>query len=254
MHPGSSAQMRQQAGGPLDLAGHALTIHVRAWRYKQGVTTWLFLRTDGTGNEQYHLLVTSTDQLQFLTKDSGGTIRASTSAAGVVPARTWFTAAGRYSRAGSGEFACFLNGKIVGNVIAQTDLIPAANDISQVGLIWEGVIAEIAFWGEALSYTELMQLARGYSPALIRPGHLRAFYPMVSGGTSTSGITAEPNQTGWGVYDSGGTNRTALVENSNPAPANGPPVIIDPLSSKGLLRRMPFVAAAFQQRIIRFVG
>lgn len=47
------------------------------------------------------------------------------------------------------------------------------------GLFTKGMIAEVAVWGETLTPDEIVSLAQGFSPALIRPQSLLFYAPLV---------------------------------------------------------------------------
>jgi hypothetical protein len=48
-----------------------------------------------------------------------------------------------------------------------------------LGLHWNGKIAECAIWNVALGAAEIAALAKGFSPLLIRPTSLVAYWPLI---------------------------------------------------------------------------
>jgi hypothetical protein len=44
---------------------------------------------------------------------------------------------------------------------------------------FDGVIAEVAYWSAALTADEIASLSKGFSPGLVRPQSLVAYYPLI---------------------------------------------------------------------------
>lgn len=81
--------------------------------------------------------------------------------------------------------AAFLNGASKGT--DTTSATPAGLDSTSIGrlvrlnptVFFSGRIAEVGVWNAALSDDEVASLAKGYSPALIRPMSLVAYWPLI---------------------------------------------------------------------------
>lgn len=80
----------------------------------------------------------------------------------------------------------YLNG--AGAVTVTTDITPANLDRNAIGntansalsIPMSGAIAEAAIWSIALAAAEVAQLAQGFSPLLVRPESLVAYWPLVN--------------------------------------------------------------------------
>lgn len=103
-----------------------------------------------------------------------------------IPANAWFHAAAVFSSSTS-RYA-YLNG-VPGT---QNTTSRAPTGVNRIGLGINGsslvgnasdnqYIAEACIYGTALSTGEIEQLARGYSPLLVRPQDLVAYWPLVRG-------------------------------------------------------------------------
>jgi len=102
--------------------------------------------------------------------------------------QVWFHAAAVYASASS-RYA-YLNG--VPGAEETTSITPVGMDITGIGVVlrntkmWyaSGDIAEVAFWNVALTTPEIKSLSKGFSPLLIRPASLVAYWPLIREGAS----------------------------------------------------------------------
>ena len=97
-------------------------------------------------------------------------------------ASTWHHAAGVFTS--STDRAAFIDGGSKGT--ATDDLTPTGLDRTAIAVLdrlspasyVDGEIAEAAIWDAALTDGEVASLAAGYSPLLIRPTSLKAYWPL----------------------------------------------------------------------------
>jgi hypothetical protein len=103
-------------------------------------------------------------------------------------ANTWNHACGVFTANNSRSAYC--NGGTVGNNSTNRTPVAGSIDRTQVGSFVaqsgtfspiNGSIAEVGIWNVALTAAEVAELARGYSPALVRPQSLIAYWPLVGG-------------------------------------------------------------------------
>jgi hypothetical protein len=122
---------------------------------------------------------------------------------------TWYHAAGVF--AASNSRTGYFNGTAhTTNTTAITvsgvdRTLLGARISTVVGLYLNGQIAEAAVWNAALDAAEVASLSKGFSPLLIRPASLKAYWPLIGrhdpeidprGGfnmTPTNGPTAAPH-------------------------------------------------------------
>lgn len=137
----------------------------------------------GTG-EIWHLTARGTvggDPVQF-TSRAGGVNSVAGTAAGF-SANTWHHACG--VGASATDRTVYIDGGNPGtNVTSST---PSGLDATTIGRIssssptfyFGGRIAEAAIWNVALDAAEVAALAKGFSPRLIRPASLLAYWPLI---------------------------------------------------------------------------
>lgn len=112
----------------------------------------------------------------------GGSDADATSSNGSAPSeQAWHHACGVF--AASNDRRAYLNGGNKGtNATSQT---PSGLNQTHVGTFdgsssaWNGRLAEAAVWSAALTDEEVLSLARGVSPLLIRPDSLASYWPLV---------------------------------------------------------------------------
>lgn len=96
---------------------------------------------------------------------------------------TWGHIAGTFS---SSSCYAYVNGSTDGENsdavnfpnLDRTD-IGGFNNGGSVGGAWPGYLAEAAIWNVVLTAAEVAILAKGYSPLLVRPESLRAYWPLI---------------------------------------------------------------------------
>lgn len=121
------------------------------------------------------------DPLHATARDSGTSASAATSAG--YSASTWFHAAAVFASATSRTV--YLDGGSSGS--NATSIVPASLDRVSVGYLGrsspvnyaDGLIAEVGIWNAALAAADIARLASGFSPVLIRPDALVAYYPLL---------------------------------------------------------------------------
>lgn len=134
---------------------------------------WFFLAANG---------VTAGDPVGASTI-TGGTEAIATSSTSFA-ANTWQHACGVFTAANSRT--AYLNGGGAGN--NTTSLTPTGIDRTYVGRLtgfdgslygsMNAAVAEAAVWNVALAAAEVLQLAKGLSPLLVRPDSLVAYWPI----------------------------------------------------------------------------
>lgn len=103
-------------------------------------------------------------------------------------ANQWYHIAGTVETAG--DKYCYLNG--VPGAVQSSNVDPSAIDRVafgamarlSVGSYLSGGVAEAAIWNVVLTQAEISSLAAGYSPLLIRPQRLVAYWPLIREGAA----------------------------------------------------------------------
>ena len=139
-------------------------------------------RSDVLGHCFRLLYALGTDSITAIAKDGAVTGRADSLAAPGVD--TWHHAAGVFTN--NAARAVFLDG---GNKDTDaTDTTPVGLDRTTIGVFhnagnltgyMSGMIAEAGIWNAALTDAEVAILAAGYSPLLVRPQSLVAYWPLI---------------------------------------------------------------------------
>jgi hypothetical protein len=128
---------------------------------------------------------TGGDPIQMISREGGAEGSASTSAG--FSTGTWHHACGVVSAVDAR--AAYLDGGSKGTGSGTQDVALAATSKIAVGAYrtdstfneFDGKIAECAIWNVALSDEEVLVLAKGYSPLLVRPQSLVFYAPLVRG-------------------------------------------------------------------------
>lgn len=179
----ASSQGLSYAGAVL--AAEPLTMACWAFVDNLTATHCLMSLTDGTSNSRRMDLLANGaatgDPVQAFKQNSGTSDSAGTSAA--YPSGTWFHAAAVF--AGATSRAAYLNGASKGTnatsiatpVLNKTGLgyLPRLTAASYLS----GRMAEAGIWNVALSDAEVLTLARGVSPLMVRPEALIAYWPLL---------------------------------------------------------------------------
>ena len=132
----------------------------------------------GVGDNRFTLAVLATDKLNAVARStsSGAAAGATT-----ITSNVWHHGAGTFTSATAR--AVFLNG--VSDGTNTTSITPAAPTNTEIGRFgsggnfWDGHIAEAAMWSAILDAGEIAALAKGFSPLLIRPQSLEAYWPLI---------------------------------------------------------------------------
>jgi len=120
-----------------------------------------------------------------------GAVLSTISTAGTASTNTWYQAGGIFA-SNVARYAV-LNGVLSTKDAANT--IPTAPDKSIIGVTqaqdasfrYSGttaIIAEAGFWNVALTAADMLMLAAGYSPLMVKPESLVAYYPLIRGDSS----------------------------------------------------------------------
>lgn len=161
------------------------------------VTLAAWVNPDDFGNEgfivginddsviQYQMSVRQTNGHAFGSIGAGGTFQNVESAASLT-AGAWQHIAVRKNGTGAGALRSFINGTNDGSSTSDTSItdqsLACAIGDSPGSAFWnafDGRIAEVAIWAAALDDAEIVSLARGFSPLLVRPASLRAYWPLL---------------------------------------------------------------------------
>lgn len=163
------------SGPPFTLAGR--------FRLRSGGSGALaYLDNVTTGANRLGLLANGVgNSLEIQAQDSGGSGNA-TSTANIGSAETWYHAAGVF--AGISSRTVYLDG--ANSATSSNTISPTVTDthfgILNLGgstfVALDGDLAEWGVWDVALGVDEIIALARGASPLLIRPASLVAYYPV----------------------------------------------------------------------------
>lgn len=135
---------------------------------------------DGTANERFQLNHPSSPcNIQALTGHLGSTSNSATSTS--ASAGVWNHALGVWASATSR--ASYLNGG--GKGTNATSRVPSGLNTLTIGARngaaapFDGMICEAAIWNVALSDTDAVTLSLGFSPLLVRPEALVAYWPIM---------------------------------------------------------------------------
>lgn len=202
-------------GGPTDITGTALTIAV--WVNPDSIANKIISKENAAGSLNQYLLEFSGSKLQFAIADnaSGDSVAGTTTPSTGV----WTHCAGVKNGTGAGAIKVYLNGVEDGSgtsnrTIANLDGALRIGLGTTGGGPFDGRIAEVAIFNAALAADEVLALAKGVSPGLVRPGSLKGYWPI------------------WGVAApeidlSGNVNLslTGTLNAANHAPV-GPPVLM----------------------------
>lgn len=147
-------------------------------------------------------------------------------------ADTWHHACGVF--AATNSRAVYIDGGSKGTDTVTR--IPTGLDVTSLGVrntngtseFLDGEMAEVAIWNVALTDAEVLQLAAGYSPLLVRPQSLVLYIPLVQE-----------------IHDLVG--RIGMV-NTNTTVSDHP-VIINPISAKIGIGTTPVITAIASQRL-----
>jgi hypothetical protein len=166
---------------------------IAAWLYPTSLATTIYgpciFYTAGTGTSVtgFELLVTTAGLIRARKEDAGTGSQSATSSALAI--NGWYHIGGVFTAANSRT--AFLNG---GAATANSTNIVFTNtpDKTSLGVLYrhdnsmstnrsDAYWAEIGFWNIALTAADMLVLAAGYSPLMVKPEALLAYYPMVRG-------------------------------------------------------------------------
>jgi len=141
------------------------------------------LDTDGS-LDAFNMRIENNGSLRALTTSSGTDGQFAESGAGTVVLNSWQHCACTFVSTTSR--AVFLNGAKFTNAVSATApsgvndvALGAMYNISPDKLFFTGRMAEAAIWNVALSDDEIISLSRKFSPALVRPTALAAYWPLM---------------------------------------------------------------------------
>ena len=162
-----------------------LTIAGWTWRPSNASANMMHLHQGGVaGNRQgFYLAQDSTGRLQTFTADGSGSNNSRTT--DTFSTSTWHHVCGRW--ASSTSRISYMDGSpATENTTSRT---PSGIDRTFVGIrdnaggpntnAFNGYLAEFGVWDVALSADEISVLATGYSPLLVRPESLVAYFPLI---------------------------------------------------------------------------
>lgn len=126
---------------------------------------------------------------------AGADRRSKVSSSGGPTTGSWFHVACFITAATN--MGLYVNGTDIGGTYSGTGGAVAFNAAAggQIGSVggggfFDGIIAEVGFWGVALSVAEFGALARGVSPKMVRPGSLRGHWPLWNASNPTIDLSA----------------------------------------------------------------
>jgi len=175
----ASTEYLQRSGAvvtaePCTMAGWINTDNAGTWQNVFGVF-------DESASNVYLTVYIGGDDLFVASNDGGGEENAKIQ--NLLFDNTWHHVCGVWTSDASR--AAFLDG---GNKATNSDSSSPANlDVTVIGrtadstpsLYFSGMIAEVGFWNVALTDAEVAILAEGYSPLLVRPESLVAYWPLI---------------------------------------------------------------------------
>jgi hypothetical protein len=142
------------------------------------ISQWIGGLSDTANNNDFMLIGLVSANLTVIAGDAGGNNSSTKSGA---TANTWMHAAGVF--ASTTSRTAYLDG--VAGTAETTLRTPASIDTFAIAAhkdnipdtFFSGLIAEVGVWNAALDAAEINALAKGFSPKLIRPSALVAYYP-----------------------------------------------------------------------------
>lgn len=184
---------------PVDITGTALTIHcwIRPDTLTVNRTPISKYDANAQSDHQYALSVLSTGKVQALIGDA--TSDEFVNGVTNVATGVWSAIGMRKDGTGAGSLAAFLNGINDGNMTSAKSIQNTASTF-RIGELGgannpvDGLLAEVGIWNVALTDAEMMALAKGVSPRLIRPGNLKGYWPLWGTGSP------ERDQSGQGSH------------------------------------------------------
>lgn len=169
-----------------DGTGLVLPLTLAAWVYPQRSTAYeevLSLARSSDNNTGWFLQVRGPDGMRVAAVTASQNTFAIARSGGSYSLNQWQHVAGVFAAANARRV--YLNG--TAGTIETTSLSVASVDRMLIGA-WErlggwsayfgGAVAEAAIWKVALSDSEIGQLAAGFSPLLVRPQDLIAYWPL----------------------------------------------------------------------------
>lgn len=180
---GSSQYLRATVAG-YTLANSPVTL--AAWVRPTSAISFPAIVAAGalTGNVDRNVLALAGTNIA-VTANGGGTVGQVITATNTVTTNAWNAVAGVFSSASSRT--AYINGvdsgsstTTIGSAVAATDISVGARFAAGAwGNFFPGDIAEVGVWTVALSAAEVLSLARGVSPSLVRPQSLVFYAPLV---------------------------------------------------------------------------
>jgi hypothetical protein len=177
--------------GPLDYAGSTMTVFVWARPDTSTPGDLVAKELGAVGTRGWQLGKQSTNIAFFTFNSGGGTDGNAGVAWTTLGTAVWKAIGGRKNGTGAGAVALFIAGVIAASASAsQANLNDSSADFtvgqrSNNDEPFDGQLAGVAVWNVALSDAEMLALAKGVSPQMIRRTSLIAHYTMW--GTSTAG-------------------------------------------------------------------
>lgn len=163
-----------------------------------GITRGLF--KIGVGNNNNNFWGLFIDATEHLVARSRTSTQADSTSAGTVNASAWNHCVGLYGSSTNRQ--CYLNGTAA--TADTTSKAPAGADATEIGRLGAGInyatgyIAEVGVWSGTLTAADIAQLNHGFSPRLVRPDILVAFWPLMGRNS--------PEIDQWGKFDMTLTN------------------------------------------------
>ena len=179
----SSQYMRATVSG-YTLANSPMTMH--AWIRPSGLTSFPAIIAAGvlTGNVDRNVLAQAGSNIA-VTANGGGTVGQVITTTGGITQGNWHAVGGVFASASSRT--AYINGvnsgtntTTIGTAVAATDIsIGSRYAAGAWGNFFPGDIAEVGVWDAALTAAEMLSLARGMSPSLVRPQSLAFYAPLI---------------------------------------------------------------------------
>ena len=145
-------------------------------------TRLLITENHTTGADFFLLQVFNDNKIEFTAWTT--TAQGSTKTTTTISANTWYHVCGVATSATRRDV--FLNGS--GQGTSTNNVTPLGLEESFIGAIWylastyiysNVTIAEVGIWNTAITANNVLQLAAGYSPLLIRPESLVNYWPLI---------------------------------------------------------------------------
>jgi hypothetical protein len=169
-----------------------MPLTLAAWVIRSGFTTQRIplgiFYTSGAGTNLDGWFLNTNTSAQVIAQTGDGTSTSGSTTTATMSANVWAHIGGVFTS--STSRTAYLNG--VAATVNTTSRTPTASNKTSIGIGYsqnntvtgrfdDGYIAEVGIWNVALTAADMLILATGASPIMVKPESLVAYYPMIRG-------------------------------------------------------------------------